>query len=667
VFFDRAELVSRKRAFLRTLPLTPETGWRPAYNFPDLTDSVAIGFDCEVKENDFDRGPGWSRNQAEIVGIAIDALARNGETFTKYYPVAHEVEPEYNLDPAPVYRWLKRQLNTPRIPKFGANIVYDIGNLAEKGVNATGEMHDCEYSEALCDEEALVNLDAQSIKYLAEGKKTEQLYQWCAEAYGGEPTGSQRDNIWRASPRIVGPYAETDAKNPRLIIEKQWKQMRTEGLLDLYRMECDLIPLYVKMRQQGVRVDVKGAEMLHDELIPLIFELYKQVDHISGVKANSTTGGDIRKIMDALDLTKLAPRTEKDNPSFNKEFLHSLEHPIAAVILEIRQMEVLKNTFLRNFIIESHVNGIIHAEFTPLSNDEGGTRTGRYSSKNPNLTQIPKRSALGKRVRSLFLPFEGHVCWQKGDFSQIQYRGLAHYAVGPGADDLRAAYIADPKTDYHDKTQGNIKRIVGIEIPREPIKNINFATMFTAGMPKVTRMLQLDSKGLIDKKKSELFYNSHHEANPYLKATIKHMTAEATAIGFSTSILGRRTRFNKWEPMDCDYRNRPMPLEYHQAIRMWGTHIQRANTYTAISGKLQGFEADIMKASMRRALKEGVYAVTGVPTVVVHDEKGFSVIDESPKQNEAYVYMKYIMENTVKARVPILFDDKRGPNWGSIK
>lgn len=661
MFFDDAELSKTSRIRLAELPRTPETNWRPPASYPSLNNLAAVGFDCEVEERDFEHGPGWSRGKAAICGGSLDLLYRDGSTYTEYRPTRHTVDTYLNLDHGNTVRFWKDVLELP-VPKFGANLIYDVGNMQDEGINVKGELHDCQFSEALLDEESLVDLDTLGFKYLKEGKQSEQLYEWCAKAYGGNPTSAQRDNIYRASPKLVGPYGETDASHPRRILMAQWRQLQQEQLTDLYRLECDLIPLYVAMRRQGVRVDVKRAEQIYNRLGPEIRTLYKRVKEISGVNATATTGGDIKKIMGALNIH--GPLTENNNESFNKEWLSQLDHPIADVILEIRKMETVRNTFLYNYILKGNTNGIIHCEFHPLRNDEGGTRTGRLSSSNPNLQNIPVRTTLGKEIRKCFLPFEGHACWHKGDFSQIQYRALAHYAVGPGSDELRAEYIRKPDTDYHDRTQTMVKQYVGIAIPRKPIKNLNFGIMFGAGKNKVKRMMQLDSDEIITDKQSETFYVSYHSANPYVKATLDDMAQEASTRGYITSLLGRRTHFNKWEPVDNWTEKKPA-LDFRRAVEEYG-QVKRAGSHKAISGRLQGAEADIMKSAMRKAMQDGVYDVTGVPTITVHDEKGFSVIDESPRQNEAYKYMHWVMENTLTMRVPILYAADRGPTWGDI-
>jgi DNA polymerase-1 len=669
MFFDDIDLTERKRTVLKQLPTTPETGWLPPKEFPNLSQCILLGIDSEEKEMDIDHGPGWSRGKAKVVGASVTGYWRDGTMKSWYFPKYHEVEPEYNLDPEKVDAFLAEVLQMP-IPKFGANLIYDTGNLADDGIEVAGELHDCQFSEALLDESGFVDLDYLGDKYLKRGKESNILYQWSADAYGGEATGKQRENIYRCSPRLVGPYAEVDSSLPIQIIKAQWRTLQAEGLGHIYRMECDLIRLWVAMRRQGVRVDVKKAEEMYGRIGPQINKLYERIYTETGVRAESTTGGDIQKIFKAINVTP--PQTEKGNPSFAKEWLQGLDHPIADLVLAIRKLEILHNTFLKSYILDGNINGIIHGEFHPLRSDEGGTRVGRLSSSNPNLQNIPVReddnlikfdlpADLGNEIRKIFVPFEGHLCWEKGDFSQLQYRILAHIAVGKGSDELRADYNTNPDTDYHDRAHDLVQKIAGIEVKRKPIKNFNFGTMFGAGKKKVKRMLN------VPQAIADIIFSASHEAAPYMKATMDMLAGQADTLGYVKSLLGRRFRFNLWEPRDTNYENRAKPLPYEWALRQYGQMIKRAMTHSAISGTLQGGEGDIMKTGMLRAWNEGVYAVTGVPTLTVHDENDHSVIDDSPIRNEAHAYLRHIMQTSLPLRVPIKFTVGRGPTWGDIE
>lgn len=666
MFFDDNEAGPlKKKALLRVPPPTPETGWRPPTSFPNLSSAVVIGFDLERKERDFDHGPGWRRGTAHTVGFSIAARDRLGNRGKWYFPIRHEVEPQFNLDPEPCLRWLKYVLETD-VPKVGANLIYDVGSLTDDGIFVGGRLHDVQFAEAIIDTDALVALDALGEKYLGHGKVTNALYEWCASAYGGNATAVQRDNIWRASPRLVGPYGEGDADMPIDIFEKQRVLLQADELTNVYDMECGLIRLLVEMRLHGVRVDLGAAERLRDELGPMIANGYGDLRQLSGIAIDSVNSGkDIARVFDAVGI--IYPRTDEGNPSFRKDWLKNLEHPVATKINEIREYEKLRSTFIQNYILDGHTNGRLHCQFHPLKSDDGGAKTGRFSSSDPNLQNIPARSKIGKRIRDIFVYDIGHIAWEKIDYSQIEYRYLAHYAVDKGdgsAERLRLQYKNDPKTDYHKATQANVLKLTGKEIERRPIKNMNFGLVYGMSEKKLIRQNGFDDAG------GKEVFAAYHEGNPYVRPTMKAAADEMQMFGYITTILGRKIRFNYWEPMDRDYeaKERPTPLPYDWAIRRYGSRIKRSGEHKAINYRLQGSgTGDQIKAGMLRAYEAGIFRVTGAPLLQVHDELDMSVIDNSPIMNEAYAELYRILETAIpQVRVPIFADHHRASSWGTL-
>lgn len=656
----------KKRAILRVPPPIPETGWRPPQYFPNLSDASVISFDLERKENDWDHGPGWRRGKASTCGFSVGARDRSGNIGAWYFPIGHAVEPEYNLDRGQCLSWLGHILRTPHIPKVGANLLYDIGSLTDDNIEVQGELHDVQFAEAILQSDGFVNLDHLGLKYLDEGKDTNTLYEWCAKAYGGNAGQDQRMNIWRAPPRLVGPYGERDASHPIRIAELQYPLLAREYLHDVYRLECRLIPLLVKMRYEGISIDVPGAHRLYDELGLEIDKKFAELHGLAPVNIESVNSGrDLAKIFDYIGLEY--PLTKEGNPSFRKDFLTNLDHPVADAINEIRGLEKARGTFVRNYMIEGHTNGKLYPQFHPLRNDEHGTITGRFSGSDPNPQNIPVRTEVGKRIRRAFIPDEGHTAWEKVDYSQIEYRYLAHYAVGPGADELRAKYKQDKKTDYHVLVQNQVKQRTGRMIERRPIKNLNFGLVFGMGEGKLARQNNFERSEAKD------IFTDYHASNPYVKETAKAIATEAQILGYITTILGRRIRFNLWEPSWRDFEleareGKPTPLPYDYAIKRYGSRIKRANTHKAVNYRLQGSgTGDQIKVGMVQCWANGIFDVTGVPRIQVHDELGMSVIDDSKEQQEAYAEMHHVMETCLPISVPIFIDHKRANNWGDCE
>lgn len=658
MFWDDEEAGAlKKKSVLKVLPPVPDTGWKPPTYFPNLSSAIRISCDVETKELDFDNGPGWARNKGHIVGVSIGAQDIYGNVGKWYFPVRHEVEPQDNLDPAIVFPWLKSILETT-VEKVFANGIYDIGWLTTENIYVNGQLHDVQFAEALLNEEGEVNLQHLGSKYLGEGKDSSLLYMWCAEAYGGSANSTQRANIYRAPPRLVGRYAESDADLPLRVLDRQFPLMINEGLVDVYRMECDSIYIIVQMRLAGVQVDLRAAEQLYAELAIDVTRLYTELHNLTGIHANVDSGDDLAKVFQAIGLKY--NMTAAGNPSFTKPFLESIDHPVVSIILDIRQRQKIRGTFLKSYILESNVDGKVHCQFHPLRGDADGTRSGRYASSTPNLQNIPVRSKLGKRIRKMFIPDFGHFCWEKNDYSQIEYRMLAHFAVGPGSDDVRARYNQDPHTDYHVMTQQLVREIAYMEIERKPIKNVNFGLLYGMGQKKLARQIG------VDKNHATELFAAYHKGNPYVKATMESEANFVQEFGYVETILGRRSRFDMFEPADINYEKRALPLPYEQAIKYYGYNIIRSSTHKAINRKLQGSAADVIKKAMHLAWQAGIFHVTGFPKLQVHDELDFSVRDNSPQQIEAYRELKRILEGAIKLRVPVIVDTGRGANWGEI-
>lgn len=685
MFFDLLSQPLKKRATVRELPPAPETGWRPCTTFPELSNATAIAFDCETKETDFEHGPGWARNAGHIVGVSIAALGRAGERGQWYFPVRHEVGREYNQDTRSVFGWLKRVLqDTPQTPKIGANLLYDCGWLATENIYPTGPLYDVQFAEALIDEEGLVALDHLGLKYLGKGKTDETCKRWCLQAYGGN-VSEWRGNLWRTSPMLVGPYAEDDASLPLDIILRQWAVMEQEGTLDLFKMECRAIPMLTRMRMAGVRVDLSRAEEIRELVVKETIELYNKLQTMTGTKiGNVTEKGELKKIFDAAEVKY--PLTAAGQPSFRKEWLALLDHPVGKIVNDIREREKLRDTFIDSYILDrakldgtSNSYGLLHCSFHPLRGDDGGAKTGRFSSSDPNLQNIPARTKLGQSIRSIFVPDAGHCAWHKKDYSQIEYRVFAHYASGSGADEIRAQYANDPNTDYHNVTSLLVselradKRHFLAMSPeeraksddwgrfRKPMKNVNFGLLY--GQTEKS----LAYKAGWQAEEAKAFFDSYHGRLPFVKTTMQAIQQEVQRYGYITTVLGRRTRFNRWEPVQYDLREKGSNYGYEHALRLFGSRIRRAYAYRAVNYRFQGSAADIFKAGMVACYESGVFETTGLPKLFVHDETDWSKIDNSPRMNEAFAYIAHTMENQVKLSVPLKVDSSEGTDWSKAK
>jgi DNA polymerase-1 len=454
---------------------------------------------------------------------------------------------------------------------------------------------------------------------------------------------------------LVGPYAEADATLPLRIIDKQWPLLQKDDLGELFSLESRLIPLMVAMRRAGVTIDVPFAERLYEEMGDQRTTMVRELKDLVGFEINVASGDDLKRAFDTHGLAY--PLTAKGSPSFVAAFLESVKHPIGKKVVEIRQRDKLRNTFIKSYLLDNHVNNKVYCSFNQMRGESFGTRSGRFSSSDPNLQNIPSRTELGKRIREAFTHDEDHVAWRKYDYSQIEYRFLAHYAVGEGADEMRRKYSEDPNTDYHNETGALIKSLTGLDLKRAYIKNVNFGNVYGQGEQGLADLLGLPLQ------KARVLLKQYHAGLPFVKKTMQATQDEVTNLGFINTILGRRTYFDTWEPQ-ARGRSNGIPLTLDEALDTYGPNIRRANTNKALNRRLQGSAADLMKKAMLKNWEDGVFAVCGVPRLTVHDELDFS---DPGGVDAAFIEMKHNLETALPIRVPVVADYEIGPNWGAME
>lgn len=641
----------RKRGITnRPMPEIPETAtWVAPTTFPDLTNAEVISLDTETYDPELlTRGPGWARGVGHIVGISVATSPADAW----YFPMRHETRPEENLDPDMVLKWAKNNLEGQQ-PKVGANLSYDVGWLRQEGVYVGGVLLDVQYAEALLDDRARTALEVLGQKYLGLGKETEALYEWLSIWFGGKPDGKQRKYMHRAPPCLAGPYAESDAHLPLQVIQYQYAELAKHGLVDLFHMECKLIRVLQDMRFRGVRVDLEKAEKARDVFLGKEKEAQDKLDKYVGFNVNTNAGESLADAFNRLDLKYNT--TAKGAPSFTAPFLETVTHPVGGLVREVRKYQKARSTFIESYILNSHVNGRVHGQFHPLRGDDGGAVSGRFASSTPNLQNIPARDKIiGPVVRSIFVPDIGDFQWRQYDYSQIEYRLLAHFAVGPGAAQIRQVFIDDPTADFHETVRQLIHTIVGILLDRKPTKNINFGLCYGMGQPKLTADL-----GLTKKAGKELF-DAYHIGAPFVKSTFNYFSTQAANTGTVRTILGRVARFDLWEGLQY---NKNLPaLPYDDAVQYYG-QVKRAYQHKALNRVLQGSAADIIKAAMVKCYEDGVFDATGIPSLTVHDELDFS---DAGGCDDAFQEMAHIMETVVPCKVPLLVDCATGSSWGDL-
>lgn len=646
------------------MPRLPEDiTWTTPTEFPNLGVAKVIGVDTETKDPELTTaGPGWGRDNGHIVGVSL--AVEDGSSW--YFPIRHETLPEQNLDPGNVLRYLNHTLST-QTPKVGANLIYDVGWLNWEGVSIGGPLYDIQFAEALLDSEAPgVALEDLGQKYLGMGKETSFLYEWLASWNNKAINDKQRRWIYKAPPCLAGPYAEGDAALPIRILERQWLLMRDRGVLELFDLECRLIRLLVAMRMKGAPVNLDRAEQEYEELGRDLVNIERRIKDIAGQPVNPNAGDSIKAAFFKLGIevpTKVDKKTGETKVSFSAPLLEKIEHPLVEQILEHRRVAKVRNTFVKGYILDKHVNSRVHCSFHPLKGLENGARSGRFASSDPNLQNIPVRTEMGRRVRAMFdaTVFGGR--WRGFDYSSVEYRLLVHFAVGPGSDEVRAAFAKDPTLDYHQFVGDLIYRLTGIPLHlpdnRGKVKGINFGIIYGMALNALAHNLKLpkpEAKKLLD---------AYHDAIPYARETMDMCADEVHNTGMVRTILNRASDFNQWgkKGYSDDY---GIALPYKAACAKWGMYnIERQHTHKALNRKLQGSAADIMKVAMVEAYEAGLFAedACGIPILTVHDELDFE--DLGSENNPAWEELRLTMETALsdRLRVPLLVDAKTGPTW----
>ncbi len=607
----------------------PQTEWLPPEEFKDLSSYDEIAIDLETKDPELkSMGSGSVTGKAKIVGIALAV-----EGWSAYYPIAHEGGG--NMDKKKVMNYFRTVLNYPS-KKIFHNAMYDVCFIRAAGLKINGTIVDTMIAGSLVDENRFrYDLGSLGRDYVGMGKN-EAVLKETAKEWGIDP----KSEMYKLPAMYVGEYAEQDAVLTLKLWQEMKKQILIEEISSIFELETELFPCLVDMRFLGVRVDVTAAHQLKKELTKKEELLLHQVKKETGIDTQIWAARSIAQVFEKLNLP--FDRTEKTSaPSFTKNFLQNHPHPLVKQIAQAREINKAHTTFIDTILKHQH-KGRIHAEINQLRSDNGGTVTGRFSYSNPNLQQIPSRNKeLGPMIRSLFIPEEGHT-WGCFDYSQQEPRLVVHYAALDnlyGVNDVIEAY-KDNEADFH--------QIVAemADIPRSQAKTINLGLFY--GMGKNKLMAEL---GINEDKAKDLF-KQYHNRVPFVKTLMDSVMRKAADNGRIRTWLGRRCRFNLWEPNQYGIHK---ALPHDAALAEHGPGIRRAFTYKALNKLIQGSAADMTKKAMVELHKEGI-----TPHIQVHDELDISVNGNADK-------IKEIMESAVELEVPNKVDYESGLNWGTIK
>ena len=605
-----------------------------------MSGAKLIAIDCETYDpNLLTNGPGGVRKDGRLIGISV--AANTG--FRGYFPIGHAGEG--NLNRNRVLQWAKATFETG-IDKVGANILYDLEWLRTVGIEVKGNKYDIQVAEPLLDEERKegYSLDILSKRYLGRGKD-ESLLNAAAQAYNINP----KKEMYKLPAPYVGEYAEIDAVNTLEIFKKQLPLLEEQDLMGIFKLETDLIPLILDMRFKGVRIDINKAEKLNKRYKKEESRLLKYLREFAGFAVEPWSNQQLGVVCERNKIW--FPQTQAGNPSFTGDFLSTSKEMFLTSVSEYRKVNKMRRDFIDKVCLKMNVNGRIHAQFHQLRKDSDGTRTGRFSSSNPNLQQIPARDEYwGPLIRSLFLPEKDNT-WFRLDYNQQEPRMLVHYArlrAIRGSKEACEAYH-EKDADFHTM----VAEMAGIK--RKIAKTINLGIMYGMGTFKLGQMLGLNYND------ATILLEKYHEKVPFVKGLMHEASKAVTYRGEIKTLLGRKRHFNFWEPSDSRLKwpNKEMPLRKEDAEEIWkGRPLKRAYTHKALNALIQGASADLTKKAMLDLYNE----LKIVPHLQVHDELDISHID-----NPAIKWVTDIMENCVKLEVPLKVSVEKGKSWGEAK
>ena len=638
--------------------LFDEKVWFPPEHLPDLSGEKIIAVDVETRDPHLrDLGPGWAREDGNLIGIAVAA-----SEWSAYLPIAHEGGG--NMAKDIVLRWLQDQLNHGMSVVFH-NAQYDLGWLLTEGIEVKGKILDTMIAAPLLDENRFsYSLNALGATYLGQRKAEEELRR-AASQHGVDA----KAEMWKLPAERVAGYAEMDASLTFRLWDVLHRKLIEDDCERILDVELSLLPMIFEMKKRGVKVDVDRAEQTKDFLEGKEKKLLKEIKDETDVHLEPWNAKSLAMVFDSLGLGY--ERTAKsDAPSFTKHFLKTHDHPIAHKILEIREYNKANTTFVDTILNHQH-NGRIHCQFNQLRSDEGGTVSGRFSSSNPNLQQVPSRHPeIKKLIRGLFVPEDG-CRWGSFDYSAQEPRWLMHYAsLTPATRDnekvqeIVGLYQKDD-LDFHQL----VADMANVE--RNHAKTINLGIMYGMGIGKLAQTL-----GDIPFEEAKSLRNEYDEKVPFIRGLASSVMDIASKRTEIRTLLGRKCRFPMRELKGYS-KERKAPIHVDRLEERWRDVLntpvedrdknwksldpdryQVAFVYKALNRLIQASAADQTKQAMKDCMDRGHW-----PMLTVHDELCFSI--ESDEQVEE---IRSLMENCAPGlTIPSKVDVGLGEYWGSAK
>ena len=559
---------------------------------------------------------------AEIVGVSFTDRADDGA----YLPLAHEYPdaPE-QLNRDAMLQKLKPLLEDTRPRKVGQNLKYDLGVLANYGITLAGIAHDTMLESYILDSTASRHdMDSLALKYL--GHKTIKY-----EDVTGK--GKAQINFREVPVAQALQYAAEDADITLRLHGHMWPRLNeTPALVKLYQeIELPLVPVLARIERNGVKIDAEMLRKQSTELAKRMLELEGEAHTLAGQAFNLASPMQIQEILFGKLKLPVLKKTPKGQPSTAEEVLTelALDYPLPRVLLEHRGIAKLKSTYADKLPEMVHPKtGRVHTSY-----HQAVAATGRLSSSDPNLQNIPVRTKEGRRIRQAFVPEHGFKM-VSADYSQIELRIMAHLSQDEG---LLKAFAAG--SDIHRATAAEVFRVAPDQVTddlRRSAKAINFGLIY--GMSAFGLAQQLK----IERSAAQQFIELYFARYPGVKAFMDRTRAQAHTQGYVETVFGRRLY---------------LP-EINASNQMRRQYAER----TAINAPMQGTAADLIKLAML-AVDQWIRA-SGLPISMimqVHDELVFEV--RADVLEEAKLKIREHMTGVAQLAVPLLVDVGVGDNW----
>ena len=560
--------------------------------------------------------------QAKLVGISVAVAA--GEA--AYIPFGHDYlgAPE-QLDKDRVLAQLKPLLESSEIKKVGQNLKYDMSVLAQHGIQLQGIAFDTMLESYVLDSVASRHdMDSLAEKYLSE---TTTSFSDVAGKGVSQLTFNQ------IALELAAPYAAEDADITLRLHQHLWPKLSSKpSLTSVFNdIELPLLPVLSRIERTGVLVDGTLLFQQSQELTERLAELETQAWDMAGQQFNLASPKQLGEILfEKLEIPVLK-KTAKGAPSTKEEVLQelALDYPLPKVLLEHRGLAKLKSTYTDKLpTMINPASKRIHTSY-----HQAGTATGRLSSSDPNLQNIPVRTLQGRRVRQAFVPPMG---WKMvaADYSQIELRIMAHLSEDPS---LLGAFAAGQ--DIHRATAAEVFGVATEQVTadmRRSAKAINFGLIYGMSAFGLARQLSIGRKQAAEY--IELYFERYPGVQSYMN-NIRHAAAEQ---GYVETAFGRRL--------------------YLPEINSRNGMRRQAAERTAINAPMQGTAADIIKLAMIHV--DDWLQQSGLQSrmiLQVHDE----LVLEVPESELELVKqgLNERMENAASLRVPLVVDVGVGDNW----